>query len=65
MSLFFIFQEAEYKFEFCVQNEKGSGLAGNWEIVDDEMIPYRRVLFFPAQKLDFIIKKIQSLFYGV
>lgn len=53
-------EEAEYKFEFCVQNEKGSGLAGSWDEGDSEMIPYRRVIIFPAQKLDFIINKIQS-----
>lgn len=56
-----VFKEAEYKFEFCVQNEKGSGLAGSWDEGDSEMIPYRRVLLFPAQKLDYIINKIQKL----
>lgn len=55
-----MFQETEYKFEFCVQNEKGSGLAGSWDEGDSEMIPYRRILIFPVQKLDFIINKIQS-----
>lgn len=56
-----LFQEAEYKFEFCVQNEKGSGLAGSWEADDSEMIPYRRVLLFPAQQFDLIVNKVQSL----
>lgn len=54
-------EEAEYKFEFCVQNEKGSGLAGSWNEGDSEMIPYRRVLLLPAKKLDSIINKIHTL----
>jgi len=54
-------EEAEYKFEFCVEKQKGSGMTGSWDEGDSEMIPYRRVLLFPAQKLDFIINKIQSL----
>jgi len=54
-------EETEHKFEFCVQNEKGSGLAGSWDEGDSEMIPYRRVLIFPAKKLDSIINKIQAL----
>lgn len=57
----FVFQEAEYKFEFCVQNEKGSGMSGSWDEGDCEMIPYRRVLLFPTKKLDSIINKIQAL----
>lgn len=56
-----MFQEAEYKFEFCVQNERGSGLGGKWEADDSEMIPYRRVLIFPAQKFDLIVKKVESV----
>ncbi|VVC44853.1 Hypothetical protein CINCED_3A006827 [Cinara cedri] len=54
-------EEAEYKFEFCVKNEKGSGMSGSWDEGDCEMIPYRRVLLFPTKKLDFITNKIQSL----
>ncbi|XP_050436312.1 protein BCCIP homolog [Adelges cooleyi] len=54
-------EEAEYKFEFCVKNEKDSGLGGSWEEGDSEMIPYRRVLLFSAEKLDSIINKIKAL----
>lgn len=55
----FIFQEAVLKFEFCVKNEKGSGMSGSWDEEDPEMIPYRRVLFIPTPKLNFIVNKIK------
>ncbi|XP_050534209.1 protein BCCIP homolog [Daktulosphaira vitifoliae] len=54
-------EESDYTFEFCVKDEKDSGLAGSWEEGDCEMIPYRRVLFFKSDKLDSIIKKIQNM----
>ncbi|XP_025209255.1 protein BCCIP homolog [Melanaphis sacchari] len=41
---------ADYKFEFCVQNDKGTGLAGNWVESDPEMVPFRRVLIFTMEK---------------
>lgn len=56
-----LFQEAEHTFEFCVKSEKGSGMAGTWDEEASEMIPYRRVLLFPTQKLNSIIAEIQSL----
>lgn len=56
-----MFQEAEHKFEFCVKNEKGSGMSGAWDEDASEMIPYRRVLLFPTRKLNSIIEEIQSL----
>lgn len=55
-----MFKEAEYKFEFCVENEKGPALAGSWDEGDSDMIPYRRVLLFPTERLDSIINKIQT-----
>lgn len=44
-----------------MQNERASGLAGKWEADDSEMIPFRRVLLFPAHKFDLIVNKVQSV----
>ncbi|XP_017759140.1 PREDICTED: protein BCCIP homolog [Eufriesea mexicana] len=53
-------EEATVSFEFSVENESDSGLSGTWTETDDEMIPYRRVLLFEANKLQPIIDKIKK-----
>jgi len=44
-----------------VQNDKGSGLAGNWVESDPEMIPFRRVLIFSMEKFCSITNQLESL----
>jgi len=55
-----VFQAADYKFEFCVQNDKGTGLAGNWVESDPEMVPFRRVLIFTLEKFHAITNTLAS-----
>lgn len=55
-------EKATISFEFSVEEEADSGLSGKWTETDDEMIPYRRVLFFEASKLQSIFEKIQNQF---
>uniref|UniRef100_A0A2S2PID7 Protein BCCIP n=1 Tax=Schizaphis graminum TaxID=13262 RepID=A0A2S2PID7_SCHGA len=56
----FFDEAADYKFEFCVQNDKGTGLAGNWVESDPEMIPFRRVLIFTLEKFHTITNTLAS-----
>ncbi|XP_033322971.1 protein BCCIP homolog [Megalopta genalis] len=52
-------EEATFSFEFSVEKDSDSGLSGTWTETDNEMIPYRRVLLFEADKLQQIIDKIK------
>lgn len=56
-----LFQAADYKFEFCVQNDKGSVLAGGWVRSVPEMISFRRVLIFSMEKFCSIINQLESM----
>uniref|UniRef100_A0A1B6D985 Protein BCCIP homolog n=2 Tax=Clastoptera arizonana TaxID=38151 RepID=A0A1B6D985_9HEMI len=53
-------EEADCKFEFSVETDVDSGLSGQWMEDDDPLIPYRRVLFFSADKFDQIILRIMA-----
>ncbi|XP_074107997.1 protein BCCIP homolog isoform X2 [Cotesia typhae] len=53
-------EEAMCKFEFSVAKETDTGLSGAWNEDDDELIPYRRVMIFEAEKLPAIIEKIKK-----
>lgn len=55
-----MFQAADYKFEFCVQSDKGSALAGSWVESDPEMIPFRRVLIFTMDKFCSTTDQLES-----
>ncbi|KAF0773184.1 BRCA2 and CDKN1A-interacting protein [Aphis craccivora] len=57
----FFDEEADYKFEFCVQNDKGTGLGGHWSEADPEMVPFRRVLIFTMEKFHQITNRLASL----
>lgn len=56
----FFDKAADYKFEFCVQNDKGSALAGSWVESDPEMIPFRRVLIFTMDKFCSLTNQLES-----
>jgi len=52
--------EAECSFEFCVKGESDNGAMGEWDEDDGPLVPYRRVLFLPASKLEPTIHKIKE-----
>ncbi|XP_003242228.1 protein BCCIP homolog [Acyrthosiphon pisum] len=56
---------ADYKFEFCVQNDQGSALAGSWVESDPGMIAFRRVLIFTMDKFCSLTNQLQSLFANI
>lgn len=55
-----IIDEAIVNFEYSVQDEKDSGLGGDWMEDDPTLIPYRRIIIFEAKKLDSIIANIKQ-----
>lgn len=57
---FCVYQAADYKFEFCVQNDKGTGLGGHWSEADPEMVPFRRVLIFTMEKFHSVTNTLAS-----
>lgn len=56
------FQEADFSFDFTVEKDKDNAVGGKWCDDDQEIIPYRKVVFFKAEKLNDIITKITNLF---
>ncbi|KAJ1522831.1 hypothetical protein ONE63_001982 [Megalurothrips usitatus] len=57
-----IFEEmADCKYEFPVKDDSDSALGGNWHSNDSEMTPWRKVLIFPASKLDEAINRVSSM----
>lgn len=53
-------KESDLKIEFCVKNETDSGVSGSWLEDDKVLIPYRRILLFPANKLPSILEKVKE-----
>jgi protein BCP1 len=53
-------QEADCHFEFCVEDDSDSGMAGHWMEDDLQMIPCRRVLLLKASKLEPLIERIKT-----
>ncbi|XP_018903085.2 protein BCCIP homolog [Bemisia tabaci] len=53
-------EEAEIKFEYPINDEIDSAVGGSWLEKDEAMITYRRLITFPASKLNSIIEKIKS-----
>ncbi|CAH1100751.1 unnamed protein product [Psylliodes chrysocephalus] len=53
-------KEADVSFEFNVSNETDTGLAGRWLAEDKQVVPYRKVIIFNANKLRNIITKITA-----
>lgn len=52
---------ADCSFEFCVKQDSDSALGGKWHESDAEMTPWRKVLIFPASKLDDAINKVSNM----
>lgn len=55
------YKAADVSFEFNVVNEADIGLGGRWLSEDKQVLPYRRILFFKAEKLKNIISQIATL----
>ncbi|XP_057668893.1 protein BCCIP homolog [Diorhabda carinulata] len=53
-------KEADLTFDFCVANESDVGLGGKWLANDQQVIPYRRIVIFKADKLKNIVAKIST-----
>jgi len=54
-------KEAKVSFEFDVQNESDTSVAGKWKEGDVEMIPYRKVLFINGNKFNNIVQQVKVL----
>lgn len=54
------YKAADHSFDFNVVNEADIGLGGRWLSEDKQVLPYRRVLFFKANKLKNIITDIAA-----
>lgn len=52
---------ADCSFEFCVKDDSDSALGGKWNESDSEMTPWRKVLIFPASKLDDVINRVTNM----
>lgn len=55
------YKTADISFDFNVVNETDVGLVGTWLSKDKQVLPYRRILFFKADKLKNIITQIATL----
>lgn len=54
-------KEAILSFKYSVQNEKDSGLGGQWLEDDPTLVPYREIILFAANDLPGIINKIKQI----
>ncbi|XP_017771758.1 PREDICTED: protein BCCIP homolog [Nicrophorus vespilloides] len=52
--------EASIQFEFSVENESDTSVAGKWKEDDVEMIPYRKVVLFKGSKFMNIVQQIKQ-----
>lgn len=52
---------ANASFEFSVESETDTTLAGNWTEKDSELVPHRKVVIFDANKFPLIINAIKEL----
>lgn len=52
-------KKADCKFDYSVAGKTDTGLTGNWQSEDKELIPYRSIILFKAEKLPSIISEIQ------
>ncbi|KAF5307080.1 hypothetical protein FQR65_LT07139 [Abscondita terminalis] len=53
-------KEAEVNIEYNVSSQCDTGLTGQWDDGDSEMIPYRRILFIQGSKFPLIVQKIKA-----
>jgi protein BCP1 len=53
-------KKADCSFEYSVAGKSDTGLTGNWQSEDKELIPYRAIILFKADKFASIVNEIQS-----
>lgn len=53
-------KQAEHHFDYSVEAKSDTGVAGNWESEDTELVPYRRVILFKSDKFDSIINEVKD-----
>ncbi|EFA09984.1 Protein BCCIP homolog-like Protein [Tribolium castaneum] len=53
-------KKADCRFEYSVAGKSDTGLTGNWQSEDKELIPHRVIILFKADKLPSIISEIQN-----
>lgn len=59
------YKEADASCEFNVSSESDTAVSGKWTEDDAEMVPFRRLILFKAQKLPSIIEKVKNFIgYG-
>ncbi|KAJ8264465.1 hypothetical protein GJAV_G00149480 [Gymnothorax javanicus] len=56
----FFYEQAEVKFNYSVQEEADSCLAGRWSFDDVPMKPYRTVMLIPMDRMDAIMDKLKE-----
>lgn len=54
------YKAADVSFDFNVVNETDCALGGKWLSDDQQLLPYRRILFFKSEKLHNIITQITT-----
>lgn len=54
-------KEADISFDFSVANESDTGLGGRWLSEDKQVVPYRRILIFKADKLKNLVAQVTAL----
>ncbi|KAJ8917672.1 hypothetical protein NQ315_005119 [Exocentrus adspersus] len=54
-------KQADISFDFSVANESDTGLSGRWLSEDKQVVPYRRVVIFKADKLKNIVTQVTAL----
>ncbi|KAJ8933241.1 hypothetical protein NQ318_011680 [Aromia moschata] len=52
---------ADITFDFSVAKESDTGLSGNWLTEDKQVVPYRRILIFKAEKFKDIIEQVSAM----
>ncbi|KAJ3642562.1 hypothetical protein Zmor_025327 [Zophobas morio] len=55
-----IYNKCDYSFTYSVAGKTDTGLTGKWQSEDKELIPYRGVILFKADKFPSILNQIQN-----
>ncbi|RZC43064.1 BCIP domain containing protein, partial [Asbolus verrucosus] len=53
-------KKADCSFDYSVADKSDTGLTGNWQSEDKELVPYRRVILFKSDKFNSILNEIKN-----
>lgn len=56
----FFATHSDYSYEFSVADKMDTGVSGDWGSDDKELIQYRKIILFKAEKFDNILVEIKS-----